>query len=113
MAAFMRHPPMAPPVLVAEPTVRLPSVAVYGVHAGSVEGLALGYIFWSPLKMKVDPTYVLFQRPQFQPVDAIREGAQGNNRYQLRGGLRVFTVDDDAILINCHIRSKITEVLEL
>lgn len=112
VVAFMRFDAIAPPVLAAEPTVKLSAVSVYSINAGSVEGTSVGYLFWSPLLLTVDPFFALFRRPQFDPVATIREGAEANNRYQLKGGISVFVIDDDAVMFTYHTESKITQVLE-
>jgi hypothetical protein len=112
VVAFMRFEPMAPPFLAAEPSIKLSAVSVYGIHAGSTEGVRIGYLFWSPLESVVDPFFTLFRRPRFDAVAALREGAESNNKYNLTGSISVFVQEDDAVLLTYHTPSKITEALE-
>lgn len=112
VVAFLRHDAIAPPVLAAEPAVKLPAVSVYSLNAGTVDGVNIGYLMWSPLRVVVDPFFALFSRPQFDPFPAVKEGAESKNMYQLRGGVSVFVIDDDACLFTFHTPSRITEALE-
>jgi len=112
VVAFLRYDPMAAPVLAEEPSVKLPAVNVYGIHAGTPEGVRIGYVFWSPLVTVVDPFFTLYHRPQYSPMDSVREGATGVNKYQLRGGIAVFVIEDDAVLLTYHTVSRITEALD-
>lgn len=112
VTCFLRFDVIAQPYLAEEPTVRLPAVSMYAINAGNVDGLSIGYTFWSPLTTIVDPFFVLFHRPQFDARSVIREGAEGHNKYQLKGGLSIFVVNDDAVLITFHTSSLITEALE-
>lgn len=110
--AFLRYDIVAPPVLAAETAVKLPAVSVYSINAGAVDGVSIGYLLWSPLVMTVDPFFALFRRPQFEPHTAAKEGAESHNRYQLKGGINVFVMNDDALMFTFHTQSKITQILE-
>lgn len=112
VVAFLRYDAIAPPVLAAEPAIKLPAVSVYSLNAGTADGLNIGYLMWSPLRTVVDPFFALFTRPQFNPVASIKDGAESKNMYQLLGGISVFAIDDDACLFTFHTPSRITEALE-
>lgn len=98
--------------LAAEPTIKLAAVTVYEIHVGAVGGMSIGYLMCSPLSVVVDPYFALYHRRQYDPYMSLKEGAEGSNRYQLRGGISVFTVEDDAVMFAYHTPSKITEALE-
>lgn len=109
---FLRFTDIAQPYLAAEPSIKLSAVSVYEIQAGTVGGTAIGYLICSPLPQVVDPFFCLLHRPQFDAYSMLKEGGQGTHKYQLRSGLSIFTVEDDAVMFTYHTKSKITDALE-
>jgi hypothetical protein len=92
-----------------KPEFHLNTLEVYNIRVG-IDGLHVGYLFRSPLRIKCDPYFVHFIRRNIDPIqDIIKHPVSVERRYTLQE--LVFHVHDTGYLITRVEDNGITKML--
>lgn len=109
-AVYLTGQIFGPAVLHYEESFRHANFEVYAIRIGGPEGMNVGYLFRSPLAIKIDPYFVVFFRRGLEVVrDIIRSPKPAEKKYVLDD--LVFHVHDTAYLITRLENNEVTKML--
>lgn len=79
---IVRTPPKVELYTAYDAKLSFSNLQVYTVRVGALNGIVAGYLFHTPLLMKLDPYYVIFYRKRCNPLeDLVYSGAETVKRF--------------------------------
>ena len=108
-AVYLTMPVFGKPILEFQPQFNYNTLEIYAIRLGE-GGIHAGYFFRSPLKLKLDPYYVLFHKRGVRPInDLIKHPVSVEKRHVI--GDLVFHVHELSYMITRLEDNSVTEML--